>query len=110
MKYHKIRNVPLETCTAEQKIAYNIATYNEYLRDRYNAARKISAVCASEIFDEILGIAFNSWMRSPDNHGKFDNDAIWCCLRAGFANYLVKPFIAWDYETIGKSFPASYLN
>jgi len=26
MKYHKIRNVPLKVCTAEAKIAYNLAS------------------------------------------------------------------------------------
>ena len=26
MKYHKIKNIPLEVCTAEQKIAYNLAS------------------------------------------------------------------------------------
>ena len=25
MKYHKIRNIDIKTCTAEQKIAYNMA-------------------------------------------------------------------------------------
>lgn len=36
MKYHKIRNVSLNVCTAEAKIAYNIAfAYTWDYRDEY---------------------------------------------------------------------------
>ena len=37
MKYHKIRNVPLNVCTAEQKIAYNLACrYYDLVIKEYN--------------------------------------------------------------------------
>ena len=37
MKYHKIKNIPLTECTAEQKIAYNLsfAYYYDVLKE-YN--------------------------------------------------------------------------
>ena len=34
MTYHKIRNVPLEVCTAEQMVAYNIAFAGNAFRER----------------------------------------------------------------------------
>lgn len=37
MKYHKINGVPLDECTAEQKIAYNLAfMYYENVLKEYN--------------------------------------------------------------------------
>jgi hypothetical protein len=42
--------------------------------------------------------------------GKYDEDAIFCALNAGISAYLERPFIASDYVTIGKAFPAHYLN
>lgn len=35
VKYHKIRNVPLEVCSAEQKIAYNLA-FNIHINYDYD--------------------------------------------------------------------------
>lgn len=108
MLYHKIRGVPLEVCTAEQKIAYNIAFRAECFSSKYQEAESVSAVCAAEALDEIARIAFSWWMQ--DHAGKYNDDAIFAALRAGLAEYLKKPFIAWDYKQIGKAFPAEYMD
>ena len=109
MQYHKIRGIPLDVCTAEQKIAYNLA-FNAHIGigDKYRQARKISAICADELLHDRLQIEWNEWKRQ--SNGKYNDDAIYSCLLAGLAEYLMNPFIATDYESIGKAFPAHYLN
>ena len=111
MRYHKIRNVPMEVCTAEQKIAYNLAFRASIsYQEAYNEAKIISAVCVSEILRQIVAISMENY-RSAYNYkqGKYDEDAIFSALNAGLSAYLDHPFIASDYETIGKAFPALYL-
>lgn len=111
MKYHKIRNVEKTICTAEQKIAYNIAfnLHITYQRDfdRVNACNPggAKADCVRLAHDGL-----NSYQMSYDyKPGKYDEDSIFCALNAGLYGYLCKPFIASNYEQIGKAFPALYL-
>lgn len=99
MKYHKIRNVPLEICTAEQMIAYNIAFANyDWIRTRAFANWR----------DEIRTIC-GRYAKDP-KFTRYDMDAVQSALLAGFEQYALCPFIASDYEKIGKSFPALYLD
>ena len=109
MKYHKIRNIPLDVCTAEQKIAYNIA-FRAHIsfQDKFDEARKKSQICVSEIVDKIISAEMKCWKL---DHGKsaYNIDAIFSALRAGLEKYLENPFIASDYGKIGKAFPAHYL-
>ena len=43
--------------------------------------------------------------------GKYNEDAIFCALNAGFENYLkAKYHILSSYKEIGEMFPANYLN
>lgn len=108
MKYHKIRGIPLDVCTAEQKIAYNLAfEISINGEQKYKEARKISAICADELLHDLIKWKFDSWMRLYG--GKYNDDAIYACLLAGLAEYLIKPFIATEYQSIGKAFPAYYL-
>ena len=105
-KYHKIRGVPLDVCSAEQKIAYNIAFYGHVnLGDVYNDALKVSKEKADKILNDIVEIEFGAWMRTYSARNNYNDDAIKDCLIFGLADYLVKPFIASDYETVGRAFP-----
>lgn len=114
MKYHKIRGVDLHVCTAEQKIAYNLAwranlrcgeRFRECLHLVTLAEAKSSALkLAREMFDEYR--ASYDYQRNP---GKYTDSAIFGALLAGLYDYLCKPFIATDYKNIGKAFPARYL-
>ena len=112
MKYHKIRKVPLEVCTAEQKIAYNIAfSAHINFQEKYDAARKISEVCRIDVINQILNCEMENYERTycDGKQSRYDIDAIFSALRSGIDEYLKKPFIATDYKSIGKSFPANYL-
>jgi len=103
MKYHKIKSVPLDVCTAEQKIAYNIAfSWRDCwihacgCKDaaKYNAARLAQEAIAS-------------YKRNyPES--KYDIDAIFSALLNGIPAYIEQPFIATSYEQIGRVFPALY--
>lgn len=110
MKYHRIPGVDKAVCTAEQKIAYNMAFRLDInMGDKY---RTLSTGWAkAEAWQSAARMALqdyrNSYTYKP---GKYDEDAIFCALNAGLADYLESPFIATDYETIGKAFPAHYLN
>lgn len=107
MKYHKIPGVEMSDCTCEQKIAYNMAfAIHIHCQEEYDALQTAA---------EKNRLAF--WMRDleiksfRENYPKtrYDIDAIFCALTAGIEDYLKKPFIATDYKTIGKVFPANYL-
>lgn len=110
MKYHKIYGVDKAVCTAEQKIAYNIAfRLHIGLGDKYRALP--SAVAKAEAFRAAIDIAMHDYRNSYDyTPGKYDEDSIFCALAAGLAGYLEKPFIACNYESIGAAFPAHYLH
>lgn len=99
MKYHKIKGVDKSVCTAEQKIAYNLAfAYREYvMRAGYDTATAAN---------KIVELYKSSYDYKP---GKYDLDAIFSALLAGLKGYCKHPFIATDFETIGKTFPALYL-
>ena len=110
MKYHKIRGVDKSVCTAEQMVAYNIAfrlhiTYQDDF-DQVNACNPGGARsdCVKLTHDGLRQFQ----MAYGYKPGKFDEDAIFCALNAGLYNYLCKPFIASDYETVGMAFPALY--
>ena len=106
MKYHKIKNIPLTICTAEQKIAYNLAcsNYRNYI-DTYN---KMPMQFQK---DAIIHRAINDMIKLYGNNNKYNIDAIASCLRAGFENYINgKYHILSSYEDIGRMFPAYYLN
>lgn len=114
MKYHKIRGVEMSVCTAEQKIAYNLAwranlRCGEWFREclplvTFAEAKSCSLKIAREMFDEYeLSYDFR---RNP---GKYSNAAIFGALIAGMYDYLCKPFIATDFARIGQAFPARYL-
>lgn len=111
MKYHKITGIEKTICTAEQKIAYNIA-FRAHIsfQEKYDAAAKISAICKDDAVHDILKFYFSEYLRTDGKNTKYDTDAIYSCLLAGLDGYLKKPFIATDYEQIGTAFPAYYLN
>ena len=111
MKYHKIANVDKSVCTAEQKIAYNIAfqlhiSYADQFAE-VNAINPGSARsnCA-ELAQEGLKWYKMSYSYKP---GKYDEDAIFSALLAGLYDYLSNFRIFSSYEDIGKAFPAHYL-
>lgn len=112
MKYHKIRNVEKTVCTAEQKIAYNLAfrAYTTFgdkwndMKDKVTEAERLNFIAEVRDF-EIKQCTYQDWYKN----NKYDNDAIFCCLNAGLRNYMDNYFIACDYVSIGKAFPAHYL-
>ena len=113
MKYHKIPGVEKSVCTAEQKIAYNLA-FRAHIsfQTEWDKARRISAVCADDLLRDIIKIEMENLKRDIKRSEKkthFNVDAIQSCLNAGLAAYLDSAFVAWDFESIGEAFPAYYL-
>lgn len=113
MRYHKIRNIPKEVCTCEQKIAYNVAFlqdnhFGDEFREKAKAATEIQI---HEMLQNILQFAIREMENSPSKVlEKYDIDAIVSALRAGLREYLEHPKILASYDEIGKAFPAFYLN
>lgn len=111
MKYHKIRNVEKSVCTAEQKIAYNIAwridlSYGSQFRaDLEN----VGNLAIDEAVTKLRDIGLKNYKLSYTYTDKYDIDAIFAALNAGLKKYLLKPFIATRYDEIGEAFPANYL-
>lgn len=110
MKLHKIRNVALEECCAEQKIAYNIA-FRCYINceDRYRDVLKNDPEEAAALLERAKEIHLSMYddevARQPRRSTKYDRDAIVACLDAGLKNYIENNFIATNYKQVGKAFP-----
>ena len=108
MKYHKIRNVEKTVCAAEQMIAYNIAfrQHISYQHD-FDQVNACDPEAAKSYCEKLVHNGLSMFRRAPDyKPGKFDEDAIFYSLNAGLYGYLSKPFIAANYEAVGKAFPA----
>ena len=86
MKLHKIKNVSIDVCAAEQKIAYNIAFS---LKDYGFTVKKMMEHYR-------LGYSYKP--------NRYNEEAIETALNNGFAKYVEHPFIASNYEIIGETF------
>lgn len=110
MTYHKIRGVDKSTCTAEQKIAYNMA-WRIRMDCRYSLdAPDVSGWPASHLA-AVLANAIRAYTTQyMEQGGKYDVDAIFCALNAGLKSYILgKYHILTSYQEIGKAFPALYM-
>ena len=109
MKYHKIRNVPLEVCTAEQMIAYNAAFASRDLFVKQFKAQVVQ-LHRGDICLEFVRFCLNKLKQNEKILKKYDIDSIQCALNAGAENYLdSNNSILSSYEEVGKMFPAYYL-
>lgn len=116
LKYHKIRGVDKSVCTAEQKIAYNMAwriygdvrfakLWQQY--DSGNVPTFLQDDWESKAIRDYLAI----WRRDhAEAAAKYNTDMIFCALRAGLHEYICHhgPIFT-TYEEIGQAFPAYYL-
>lgn len=109
MKYHKIRNIPLTVCTAEQKIAYNLAFSNGHIFKK-EFDRMPCAFQKNGVVTAAVKFCMKIWDNN-ENASKYDIDSIFCALNAGMEDYIKNncPIYA-SYEDIGMAFPAHYLN
>lgn len=112
MKYHKIRGVPIDVCTAEQKIAYNLAfhahiTFGDRFKKWVNEEKPFEIAISDAVFN-MVKFEIEDFTR---NYSKtiYDIDAIQAALLYGLKDYLLNYFIATSYDAIGKTFPANYL-
>lgn len=110
MIYHKIRGIDKNICTAEQKLAYNIA-FRISIDARYNWAQDASAAARSAAEHSATADYLLIWTRDhADAARKYNTDAIFCALRAGLHDYLISGApIATSYDQVGRMFPAYYL-
>lgn len=113
MKYHKIRNVPMDVCTAEQKLAYNVAfrchiSFGDKIRSVIDAGYPEMDI--ADLVFQARDIMLNFLREDLEKHNKkYDIDAVFCALNAGLRAYIEHPHIYSNYEDIGKAFPAYYL-
>lgn len=106
---HKISGVEKAICSAEQKIAYNLAfdchiSYQEEF-DRVKAEGTESAIDAG--INTMIQKSIKRVLDNP-NMKRYDVDAIAHALHAGLRAYMGKPFIATYYSRIGEAFPILY--
>lgn len=110
LKYTAIPGVKKEVCTAEQKIAYNIAwSRGRELRKQYDALK--SGFERSSFIRDAVRDLTKSFSESYPNT-KYNIDAIFCCLGAGLEEYIKKGEgnrIFTGFWEIGEAFPAEYL-
>ena len=110
MQYHKIRGVEKSVCTAEQKIAYNLAhAYAYEYRQTWKKDKdKYMRFQQSEFIYEAVCWCYKMW-KTCRGYDKYNADAIESALRAGMENYFNGNAILCSYEEIGRTFPALYL-
>lgn len=109
--YHKIKGVDKSICTAEQKIAYEIAfRLHISYQDRWDEMRSMKAAesAMSNAISDLIGEGMAMFDRSKWS-ARMNQDAVFAALNAGLRSYLDKFFIATNYEQIGLAFPANYL-
>ena len=111
MKYHKIRNIPLEVCTAEQMIASNIAfRLHISYQDEYDKIKGFPEIVVSDAVDQLVNAGVKLYTQAPDyNPDRYNLDAITSALRAGLRGYMDKYQIFTSHAQVGKAFPAHYL-
>lgn len=104
MKCYKIKNVDKAVCTVEQKLAYNIAfrCHISYT-DKYKACE--TEIQRNELVTSLRDL-YMGYMK--EKKVKYNPDALFVALNQGLKNYIEHPFIATDYEQIGKAFPIPY--
>ena len=108
---HKIRNVSRDVCTAEQKIAYNLAFRCHIShQDEFNRVKAIGNQAAiSEGISCMIRQALRDYQAAyAYTSGKYDLDAIFHALHAGLLEYMNRPRILSSYEAIGQAFPILY--
>ena len=112
MALHPIPKIPKAVCTAEQKIAYNLAfrDYDLYLNEYKRLPMAFQkAELINYAVHKMIEAYKNSFGHTP---GKYDIDGIFCALNFGFESYLKSDrHIFTSYSEIGEMFPISnYLN
>ena len=103
-KLHKIPRVDLAVCSAEQKVAYNLAfAYSDTFRAEFSKVDTTDPEAATQACVEIA----ERWYRQGYDYepDRYNEEQIFNALRAGLPKYLEKPFIATDYKAIGAAFP-----
>lgn len=109
LKYHKIKNTPLDICTAEAVIAYNYAFSNgDLFKRRYSACN--CHFQQADIIREAVAFIVKQISNNDRVKTKYNVDTIFCCLNAGLEEYISKKCpIFTNYEDIGKIFKSNYL-
>lgn len=109
MKYHKIRNVPIEVCTVEQKVAYNEA-FSAYINFGETWKKCKTGLQRSDLVSQIVSYSIEKYKRMDDKFkSRCDIDSFSSSLRFGLEQYMDNYFIATSYKEIGECFPALYL-
>lgn len=109
MIYHNIGGVKKTICTAEQKIAYNLAySYKDFISEAYN---KCTRGCDKNYVIRKSCYGLLEVFKRDYPGSKYDIDAIFCSLGAGLEKYIKNGAkIFWSYDEMGKAFPAKYLD
>lgn len=116
LQYHKIRGVDKSVCTAEQKIAYNMASriYGDIrfakVWQQYDSG-KVPAFLQNDWESKAIRTYFTTWQRDYNKaSAHYNEDAIFSALRAGLHDFICHHApIFTTYKEVGQAFPAYYL-
>lgn len=116
LQYHKIRGVDKPVCTAEQRIAYDMASriYDDIrfakAWQQYNSGN-VPAFLQNDWESKAIREYFVAWQRDYSKvFAYYNEDAIFSALRAGLHDFICHngPILTTDKE-ICQAFPAHYL-
>lgn len=100
-KIHKIRNVDLTVCTAEQMLAYNAADQISSVFGHRIAAADEST--RPELINQAINTAMG-WF-SPRAAERYNMDTVKACIAAGLPGYLAGHRLYSSYAEVGEAFP-----
>ncbi len=108
LKCKKIRGVDKKTCTAEQKIAYNLA-FMCHVGNRHDICDVLKSDKAESVKCEVLHKVINFYVdifKQEYGESEYNVDVVWVSLVRGLRGYLCgSNIVATSYEEIGKMFP-----
>ena len=102
--YTKIKGVSINVCTAEQKIAYNLAfSYSDLFADKYRNANSDSEKI--DIINEASFCLIDFWKSSYCYTDKYHLNSIFRALTTGLDKYIKDNHpVLTSYESIGEYF------
>ena len=104
MKLHKLPNVSVQTCSAEQKLAYDLTVvYADVYAPLWRKAR--SETEKQSVLDEAVDAMVCRYITSYRfSAGKRDINALRAALRNGLPRHFDHPEYLYEYDAIGRRF------
>lgn len=103
--YHKINSLPIEVCSAEQKVAYSLLTnFQKCYKTRWKDATAKNSIARIRSAAEIMAIAVNFISDAPNVYkNKYDVEEVMKLVYINLYYFMDNPVECSTYEEIGNA-------